>query len=138
MTAYNSTSASCKLLSLAAFALVACSGSAEPGHGNTGVGGATASTGGATATGGSAAASTGGGSATGATAGATGTDPVAQSCVDSGGTVTTSQCCTSLTADFPNNCMVGACGCSPQNSKTVRICRCPSLMCFDGQACVSS
>jgi hypothetical protein len=51
--------------------------------------------------------------------------------------VTTSQCCTSLTADFPNNCMVGACGCSPQNSKTVNVCRCPTNMCFDGQSCVA-
>ena len=87
------------------------------------------------------ASSTGGSTSSGGTtsaAGATSTDPVAQSCIDSGGTVTTSLCCTSLTADFPNNCNVGACGCSPDNSKTVRVCRCPSLMCFNGQACVSS
>jgi hypothetical protein len=78
-------------------------------------------------------------SAGGATSngGATSSSNIAQSCVDSGGTVTTSQCCTSLTADFPNNCMVGACGCSPQNSKTVSVCQCPANMCFNGQSCVA-
>lgn len=119
------------------------SGGATSAGGSTSTGGATSaggstSTGGATSTGGST--STGGAISTGgstSTGGATGTDPIAQSCQDSGGTVTTAQCCSSLTADFPNSCLGGVCGCSPDSSKTVRVCQCPSPLCFNGQACVS-
>jgi hypothetical protein len=55
-------------------------------------------------------------------------------CTASGGTVGTSRCCTS-TGDFPNNCLVGACGCSPSNSHAVNVCNCPMGKCFNGIAC---
>lgn len=58
-----------------------------------------------------------------------------QSCTDSGGTVRTSLCCES-TGDFPNNCLIGACGCSPENSHEVQICDCGEDKCFDGNTCV--
>lgn len=50
-------------------------------------------------------------------------------CKSTGGQVTSSQCCTS-TGDFPNECLVGACGCSPTNSHTVATCACPASSCF--------
>lgn len=56
-------------------------------------------------------------------------------CVASGGTVQTSLCC-GASADFPNLCSIGACGCAPQYSKDTKVCACPSGMCFDGAACV--
>jgi hypothetical protein len=55
-------------------------------------------------------------------------------CTASGGTVATAQCCTSA-SDFPSNCVVGACGCSPSNSHSVQICNCPVGKCFNGSAC---
>jgi len=58
-----------------------------------------------------------------------------QSCLDSGGTVATSSCCES-TDDFPNLCVIGACGCSLENSHEVNICNCPEEQCFDGEECV--
>jgi len=58
-----------------------------------------------------------------------------QSCIDSGGTVSTSLCCKSST-DFPNSCLIGACGCSPDNSYQVKVCDCGVDGCFDGEKCV--
>jgi len=55
-------------------------------------------------------------------------------CTSSGGKVVTHQCCIS-TDDFPNTCLIGACGCSPDNSHYVNACLCPLGMCFDGQKC---
>jgi hypothetical protein len=60
-----------------------------------------------------------------------------QSCLDSGGTVATSSCCES-TSNFPNLCLVGACGCSPTSSHEVNICSCEEGKCFDGNECVDS
>lgn len=57
-------------------------------------------------------------------------------CTASGGTVVTSLCCASV-SDFPNTCLIGACGCSPTNSHEVKTCECPEGMCFDGTRCVS-
>ena len=57
-----------------------------------------------------------------------------QSCIDSGGTVRMSLCCMS-TDDFPNMCLIGACGCSPENSHEVKVCDCPEGKCFDGNSC---
>lgn len=51
-------------------------------------------------------------------------------CTRSHGQVATSQCCQS-TGDFPDTCLVGACGCSPSNSHTVSTCSCPAGTCFD-------
>ena len=58
-----------------------------------------------------------------------------QACINSGGTVGTSMCCKSA-SDFPNNCLIGACGCAPINSHEVKVCNCPQGKCFDGNACV--
>jgi hypothetical protein len=58
-------------------------------------------------------------------------------CINSGGTVKTSLCCNSA-SDFPNNCLIGACGCSPENSHEVKVCDCGSDRCFDGNTCTSS
>ena len=57
-----------------------------------------------------------------------------QSCTDSGGTVGTASCCKSA-ADFPNNCLIGACGCSLENSHSVKTCECLEGKCFDGEKC---
>jgi len=58
-----------------------------------------------------------------------------QACINAGGTVRTSLCC-KATDDFPNLCLVGPCGCSPENSHEVKICECPEGKCFDGNRCV--
>ena len=63
-------------------------------------------------------------------------DPKVEACVNSGGTAGSALCCTS-TADFPNTCSIGACGCSPENSKNITICQCPSGSCFNGTVCVT-
>ena len=60
-----------------------------------------------------------------------------QACTNSGGTVGTSLCCKSAD-DFPDTCLVGACGCSLENSHQVEVCDCGSGRCFDGNACTSS
>jgi len=57
-----------------------------------------------------------------------------QACINSGGTVRTSLCCKS-TGDFPNLCLIGPCGCSPDNSHEVKVCDCPEGKCFDGNTC---
>ena len=59
-----------------------------------------------------------------------------QRCINSGGTVSTSVCC-KLSGDFPNSCLIGACGCSPDNSHQVKVCDCGIDKCFDGAKCVS-
>jgi hypothetical protein len=58
-----------------------------------------------------------------------------EACVSSEGKVSTSLCC-KLTGDFPNLCLIGACGCSPENSHQVKICDCGPDKCFDGEKCV--
>jgi peptidoglycan hydrolase-like protein with peptidoglycan-binding domain len=58
-----------------------------------------------------------------------------QSCVNSGGTVKTSSCCLSVN-DFPNSCLVGACGCAVADSHDVKTCDCGQDKCFDGNKCV--
>lgn len=57
-------------------------------------------------------------------------------CTDSGGAVTTASCCLSA-SDFPDTCLIGACGCSPQNSHEVRTCDCGEGKCFNSSACVT-
>jgi len=59
-----------------------------------------------------------------------------QACIDSGGTVSTSLCC-EATGDFPNLCLIGPCGCSPENSHEVKVCDCGPDKCFNGSECVS-
>jgi len=55
-------------------------------------------------------------------------------CTSSGGTVVTGSCCLS-SGDFPNSCLIGACGCSPDNSHQVKECDCGEGKCFDGTSC---
>ena len=55
-------------------------------------------------------------------------------CTLSGGTIGTSLCC-KLTSDFPNSCAIGACGCSPANSREVKTCACGEGQCFNGRKC---
>jgi hypothetical protein len=55
-------------------------------------------------------------------------------CLASGGTVGEAACCLS-SGDFPGSCLIGACGCSPENSHRVKTCTCPEGRCFDGTAC---
>lgn len=59
-----------------------------------------------------------------------------QACLISGGIIETSLCCKSA-EDFPNSCLIGACGCSPDNSKEVKTCKCGTDKCFDGTGCAS-
>ena len=103
-------------------------------------GSATGSGTGGSATGGGTGGSVGGGAPGGGSAGgaggAGGAGPAA-TCVTSGGTVETAQCCQG-TADFPNLCLTGACGCAPQYSDDTLICSCPTNNCFNGTACVSN
>lgn len=61
-----------------------------------------------------------------------------QACINSGGTVTTAMCCNSTTDDFPNTCVIGACGCSLENSHSIQTCNCGEGKCFNGSACVQS
>ncbi|MBN2095528.1 MAG: hypothetical protein JW727_05750 [Candidatus Aenigmarchaeota archaeon] len=63
------------------------------------------------------------------------TESPEQGCLSSGGTVATQMCCKSA-SDFPNTCLIGACGCSPENSKEVKVCDCGEGKCFNGSQCV--
>jgi len=62
-------------------------------------------------------------------------NPLENACTASGGLVSTSTCCGSV-GDFPNTCLIGACGCAPANSHEVRVCACGEGKCFDGTGCV--
>jgi hypothetical protein len=55
-----------------------------------------------------------------------------QACIDSGGTVVNQLCCNSAN-DFPNTCLIGACGCSPDNSHNVKVCDCEEGKCWDSE-----
>jgi hypothetical protein len=57
-------------------------------------------------------------------------DEPATLCTETGGTVETLECCQS-TSDFPNLCVIGACGCGPGSTHAVQICTCPGDECFD-------
>ena len=59
-----------------------------------------------------------------------------QGCLNSGGIVSTSSCC-QIATDFPNTCLIGACGCSSANSHQVKTCDCGTDKCFDGIKCLS-
>jgi len=58
-----------------------------------------------------------------------------QACLNSGGTVSTASCCQTA-SDFPNSCLIGACGCSLENSHQVKTCDCGEGKCWDGENCV--
>ncbi|MFH1388165.1 MAG: hypothetical protein ABIG88_02565 [Patescibacteria group bacterium] len=59
-----------------------------------------------------------------------------RACIDSGGTVSTALCCES-TGDFSDDCAIGACGCAPEYSHSVKVCSCGENNCFDGVKCVN-
>jgi hypothetical protein len=50
-------------------------------------------------------------------------------CTSTGGTVSTAACCFG-TADYPNTCSIGPCGCAPEDSTQVTVCSCPAQKCF--------
>ena len=58
-------------------------------------------------------------------------------CKAAKGIVVMALCC-NATNDFPNTCLIGACGCAPQNSHMVKVCSCPgeAPRCWDGKTCV--
>jgi hypothetical protein len=60
-------------------------------------------------------------------------------CTKSGGTVQAQLCCLS-SDDFPNTCLIGACGCSLENSHEVKVCDCEEGKCWDKDIskCVTS
>lgn len=58
-----------------------------------------------------------------------------EACINSGGEIITTSCCKSA-RDFPNLCLIGPCGCSPENSYQVRACDCGSGRCFNANECV--
>jgi hypothetical protein len=57
-------------------------------------------------------------------------------CTSTGGKISTMLCCSNQ-SDFPNSCMVGACGCAPEYSQPISVCTC-SFGCFvPGLGCVA-
>lgn len=56
-------------------------------------------------------------------------------CRSSGGTVSIQSCCKSA-KNFPDSCLVGACGCSQTDSHKIKVCDCGQEKCFNGKACV--
>jgi hypothetical protein len=71
-----------------------------------------------------------------AKSGPVGMQELEQSCIQSGGTVTTALCCNSV-RDFPNLCLVGPCGCAPDSSHEIKVCDCGEGRCFNGTVCVA-
>jgi len=57
-----------------------------------------------------------------------------KSCLDSGGQVSVLSCCNQIN-DFPNLCLIGPCGCSPNDSHEVKTCDCGQGKCFNGTEC---
>lgn len=58
-------------------------------------------------------------------------------CIEKGGTVTNQSCCQSA-SDFPDTCLIGACGCSPENSHEIKVCDCGEEKCWNRTACISN
>jgi hypothetical protein len=56
-------------------------------------------------------------------------------CKNSGGNLTYGSCC-KASEEVPNSCAIGACGCSSENSKKTKTCKCPENKCFNGESCV--
>lgn len=63
-------------------------------------------------------------------------DSIQGKCTNTGGSIKTNMCCGSA-SDFPNTCLIGACGCSPDNSKEVKTCDCGEGKCFNGTSCIT-
>lgn len=64
------------------------------------------------------------------------TENFEENCIASGGALTTSLCCKSV-QDFPDTCLIGACGCSPLESHEIKVCDCGEGMCFNGTNCIA-
>lgn len=64
------------------------------------------------------------------------TSDLKTACIASGGQVSTAMCCESV-GDFPNTCLIGACGCAPEYSHEVTVCDCGPDKCFNGEKCVA-
>jgi len=62
-------------------------------------------------------------------------DDLKQACLDSGGQIAIVSCCKSA-GNYPNTCLIGACGCSLESSKEIKTCDCGEGKCFNGTACV--
>ncbi len=60
---------------------------------------------------------------------------LAEACVAAGGSVSSEGCCLT-THDFPSDCVIGACGCSPSSSHAVAVCVCASGYCWNGGTCI--
>jgi len=60
-----------------------------------------------------------------------------KACLSSGGQITTSLCC-NLTSNYPNLCLIGACGCPSGNSHQVKVCDCGEGKCFNGNRCTTA
>ena len=56
-------------------------------------------------------------------------------CTATGGQVSSALCCNSVT-DFPNSCLIGACGCAPSSSHTVSTCTCAAGCFMPAYGCV--
>ncbi len=132
--------------------LLGCSSDDHELGGSGGQAGSGGSTGGASGSGGLAGGGTGGlagggtgglagggagGLAGGGSGGLGGGGGNEAACVNSGGVVSSSLCCKAA-GDFPNTCLVGACGCAPSASENVTVCDCPSGSCWDGSTCAPS
>ena len=59
----------------------------------------------------------------------------AERCTAGGGAIEMSDCCLA-SGDFPNQCLIGACGCAPMSSHSVKVCACTKGRCFNGTSCV--
>ncbi|MEK7540728.1 MAG: hypothetical protein AAB529_00590 [Patescibacteria group bacterium] len=68
-----------------------------------------------------------------------GTATKEESCIVSGGKVSTITCYCSSSVDFYNNCIVGGCACTPdpKYAKQVKNCECPAGKCFNGIQCIN-
>src|SRR5262245_59161786 len=53
-------------------------------------------------------------------------------CTNTGGTESMGLCCLA-SGDFPDTCLVGACGCAPGSSHMVKTCNCPAGQCYSAQ-----
>ena len=63
-------------------------------------------------------------------------DSMRNRCETGGGTFTTMLCCKNVPS-LPNTCVIGACGCSPENSRSTYYCECGAGKCWDGSSCVN-
>ena len=58
-----------------------------------------------------------------------------QACLDAGGSIKDMLCCKSQ-QDWPDMCLMGSCGCGPDDSHKIKVCDCGPDKCFDGETCI--